>query len=209
METVVWLWLYDRRWFFGIKAPSVLKIWSLPIFNNAFFFVTLLYYVSMQSDQCYNTFKDWIYIRLIMLTFTLVGLIMIFKDTFLSKKRDYTEIENYKIVNPALMKNYNYWITRKVLLSWPGLILLLLGLMNWYWIIRGMNMVYSDFGNVPYECGSFVNNVVWANLLLTGLISLPVVWILFWMIVIKGISLLLGVLSPPALIWFKKKTTRI
>jgi len=205
METVVWLWLYDRRWFFGIKAPSLLKIWSVPIFNNAFFFVTLLYYVSTQSDQCYNTFKDWIYVRLVMLAFTLVAIVRIFQSTFMSKKEEYTEIETYKTVNPILVKNYNFWITRKVLLSWPGLILLLLGLMNWYWIIRGMNMVYSDMGGIALAgCGGFVHNVVWGNLVLTGLISLPVFWVLFWMICIKGSCIILGLISPSMLIKLKK-----
>lgn len=70
-----------------------------------------------------------------------------------------------------------------------------------------MNLVYSDYGaDVPASCESFIYNVVLANLLVTGLISLPMFWVFFWMIVIKGVGIILGLISPPALIWLKKKT---
>jgi hypothetical protein len=207
METVVWLWLYDRRWFFGIKSPSLLKIWTVPLFNNAMFFISLFYYAATHNDECYPGFQTWIYTRLFMLTLILAGIIMIYRETSKSKEQEYREMEVYKSVNPVLIKNYHYWITRKVLISFPGLSLLFLGLLNWLWIAHGMNMAYAQYGTgALVGCGGFIKNVVWGNLILSVFFSLPVLWILFWMICIKGTGLLLGVVSPSTLIWLKKKT---
>lgn len=98
-------------------------------------------------------------------------------------------------------------ITRKVLISFPGLTLLILGLLNWYWTIHGLNLVYSEYeGGALAGCTSFVHSVVWINLMITGLVSLPVVWVLFWMLIIKLTCILLGVISPSLLIKMKKFT---
>jgi len=96
-------------------------------------------------------------------------------------------------------------ITRKVLISFPGLSLLALGLINWFWIARGMNIVYNQY-YIIYGCGAFMKNVVWGNLILTAILSLPVLWVFFSMILIKGTCIILGVISPSALIKLKKKT---
>jgi hypothetical protein len=208
METVVWLWLYDRRWFFGIKAPSLLKIWTLPLFNNAFFFVSLFYYFLRHNNdnaQCFQDFESWIYMRLLMLTLIMAGIIQVYRETSKNTALDYSEMQTYKTINPILVKNYNYWITRKVLISFPGLSLLALGLINWFWIARGMNIVYNQY-YIIYGCGAFMKNVVWGNLILTAILSLPVLWVFFSMILIKGTCIILGVISPSALIKLKKKT---
>ena len=213
METVVWLWLYDRRWFFGIKAPSLLKIWTVPLFNNAFFFLTLLYYFlthHYDSGSCYDNFKDWIFMRLFMLTFIIAGIVQVYRETSKTKALEYDEMQTYKTINPILLRNYNYWITRKVLVSFPGICLLLLGLVNWFWIARGMNRVYDGYWSGEYtNCGAFMKNVVWGNLILSVVSSLPVLWILFSMIFIKGSCIILGLISPASLISLKRKTSAI
>jgi len=207
METVVWLWLYDRRWFFGIKSPSLLKIWTVPLVNNAFYFISLFYYTLTHGDHCYSGFESWIYTRLLMLTLIIVGIVLVYMKTSKNKQEDYREMTIYKSVSPVLLKNYNYWITRKVLISFPGLSLLLLGLLNWIWIAHGMKMAYAQYGSGELvDCGSFIQNVVWGNLVLSGIITLPVLWVLFWMVFIKGTCLILGVVSPSLLISLKKKT---
>jgi len=103
-------------------------------------------------------------------------------------------------------------ITRKVLISFPGLTLLILGLLNWYWTIHGLNLVYSEYEGGALSvsgCGSFVHSVVWINLVITGLVSLPVFWVLFWMVLIKLTCILLGVISPNLLIKLKKATAKL
>lgn len=96
-------------------------------------------------------------------------------------------------------------IRRKVLISFPGLSLLFLGAINWIWTVYGMNIVYSNYPTYK-SCSEFVNNIILGNLLISGILALPVIWIFFWMVIIKGLSLTLGLLSPPMLIWLKKKT---
>ncbi len=102
METTVWLWLYDKRWLFGIKPPSVLNIWyttfllillihshrSVPLLNNVFFFVTLYYYFTAyhhDASTCYDNFKDWIFMRIGMLIMIVVGIIQVYRQTSKTK----------------------------------------------------------------------------------------------------------------------------
>jgi len=205
METVVWLWLYDRRWFFGVKAPNLVTIWTLPLINNAFFVISLFYYSSDHSDACYNGFRNWIAIRLLMLVLIIVSIASVYRQTKYTKKKDHVEMEAHKVVNPILLKNYNYWITRKVLISFPGLSLLFLGLLNWYWIGHGMNMVYTNYREGTLTgCEDFMHSIVWGNLIMTMVFSLPVFIVFSGMILIKGSCILLGVVSPSTLIYFKK-----
>jgi len=143
-----------------------------------------------------------------MLVLILVGIVCVYRKTSKNKQEDHEEMNAFKYVSPVLIKNSNYWITRKVLISFPGLSLLLLGLLNWIWIAHGMKMAYAQYGSGELvDCGSFIQSVVWGNLVLSGVITLPVLWILFWMVFIKGTCILLGVVSPQMLIRLKKKTS--
>jgi hypothetical protein len=94
-------------------------------------------------------------------------------------------------------------LRRKVLVSLPGISLLLLGVFNWFWTAYGMNLVYKNYYTYS-SCTQFMNNVIWGNVFITAMFALPVVWILFWMILIKAASLILGLVAPGVLIWFKK-----
>lgn len=145
-----------------------------------------------------------------MLTLIIAGIIQVYRETSKTKAIEHDEMVTYKTINPILVKNYNYWITRKVLVSFPGLSLLLLGLINWFWIARGMNKVYAGYWNGGFNnCGAFMKNVVWGNLILTLIFSLPVIWIFTSMIFIKGSCIILGLLSPASLIKFKRKTAAL
>lgn len=95
-------------------------------------------------------------------------------------------------------------LRRKSLISYPGLALLFLGLFNWGWTAYGFHRWFHASTNY-FKCPSFTAVVFGGNIAFTTLLSLPFFWILFWMIFIKGTSALVGVISPPVLIWIKKK----
>lgn len=90
-----------------------------------------------------------------------------------------------------------------MLISFPGISLFLLGALNWAWTAYGLSLVYKNY-NSYVGCSQFMNNVIWGNIFITTIFALPVVWVFFWMILIKAISLILGVVAPGVLIWFKK-----
>mmetsp|Transcript_12721 Transcript_12721/g.10877 ORF Transcript_12721/g.10877 Transcript_12721/m.10877 type:complete len:118 (+) Transcript_12721:360-713(+) len=113
-------------------------------------------------------------------------------------------MEKYQKANPKLAKRHNYWVRRKVLLSFPGYATLILSLANCIWVIYGLKNILVDY-NYYTNCANFDNYVLYANLLFTGVVALPIIWILFWMVLIKVICLLMGVACPSVLIWFKKK----
>lgn len=111
METVTWLWLYDKRWMFGVKAPNLLKIWyfpsspfihlffrAAPLFFNALFLGSLLYYSYYyrddQKNPCYSDFKPWIDFRMYLLIALMVDLTWIWLKA--SKKIQNVIIEPYR-----------------------------------------------------------------------------------------------------------------
>jgi hypothetical protein len=204
METVVWLWLYDRRWVFNLKAPCFLKIWSLPLFVNTFFLISLFNYTHNNKDQCYPEFQTWIYVRYVILSLILVGLFLTYKETAYSAITEKTKMTNYKAPSISC-KNHKYWVTRNALTSYPGLFLLGLSLINWFWSLYGMNMAYHGYQSDAFiGCGSFMKNIVYANLVVSAIFSLPLVLGLLLIFAFKGLLLLVGVVSPSTLISIRR-----
>mmetsp|Transcript_37421 Transcript_37421/g.33541 ORF Transcript_37421/g.33541 Transcript_37421/m.33541 type:complete len:118 (-) Transcript_37421:295-648(-) len=111
---------------------------------------------------------------------------------------------NAKSGNVLENKNHTYWLRRKSLISYPGLAILLLGLVNCMWTFHGFKLFMAGFSNY-LSCPSFLPLVMGGNILLTGVIAFPIMWIVFWMVFIKGFSAIVGAISPPILIWIKKK----
>jgi len=209
METVTWLWLYDKRWMFGCKAPNLLKIWAAPLFFNALFLGSLLYYSYYYRDDtsnpCYSKFRVWIDFR----TYLLIALVIDLTWIWLKASKK-IETEDHKLgihhkANINTAKKYNYWLRRRLVISYSGLMMLMLGVMNWIWTFYGMNLMYYNPHGLD-QCGMIQQNIVWGNLVLTGIFSFPIIWILFWMIIIKSICLVLSVVWPSALIFIKKCT---
>jgi hypothetical protein len=69
-------------------------------------------------------------------------------------------------------------------------------------------MIFKDYQSYS-ACPQFMNNVFWGNLFITSMFAVPIMWIFCWMILIKGISLILGLVAPGVLIWIKKKLNAI
>jgi len=207
METVVWLWLYDRRWVFNVKAPCSLKIWTLPLIINAVFLTSLFNY-SRNRDQCYSHFETWIYVRAAIICLVFVGLLLIFKETTYSAITEKNKMVNYKASILPTCKNHNFWVTRNALTSYPGLFLLALSLINWIWSLYGLSLAYKGYKNDGFiGCGSAVKNVVSANILPSAICSIPMVLGVFLILALKGTVVLMGAFCPQTLIWIKRKTS--
>jgi len=206
METVTWLWLYDKRWMFGAKAPNLLKIWAFPLILNSLFLGSLLYYSFKQNgDILYPEFKPWIDIRMYLLIAMIVDLLWILLKASSKIQSEDHKLGIYHKANLKEAKKYNYWLRRRIIISFSGLILLVLGVINWFWTLYGMNLAYLKFQSLS-GWDPYVQYIIWGNLLLTGVFSFPVIWIMFWMIFIKGTCLVLSVIWPSALISIKKLT---
>ena len=84
---------------------------------------------------------------------------------------------------------------------------MLVGFFNYWWTANGITEYYENYEiytDPDIECSNFVNLIVYSSMYATAVLSLPVVWVLFWMVVVKVVCLLLSLLCPSVLIAIKK-----
>jgi len=211
MEMLIWLGLYDKRWFFGLKNPSLAKIWLFPLVNNLLFLSSLMYSTTIApggGQLCNNNFATpclWITGRIFILIMLVIAIAAVLYKTQKVKAK---EIKLLKLIASAsehsiLKLKYTFWLRRKVLQSLPGVGLFLLSIFNYAWVIAGATMFLGQVND--YSLSYTVQQIIVVNLVVTGIFLLPIIWTMCWFLLIKVTSAGVGFVSPRLYIWFMKK----
>jgi hypothetical protein len=208
MELLLWLWFYDPRWFFNFKISinCYKNAWLIPLFLHLFCMLLCLYYIQYSdSFQCDNSLKLWLASRTFF-SFLISINIVFFK--FKIMKVYYKEIgffDTSKKIYPILkysMKQYDYWIRRKSLISTPGILLLLLGLISLFWSY--LIISFYHFQNYYQNCDVKIQQLLNFHSLLIFIGNIPLIAVVFILLAMKLGSLLAAFACPDCLIWTSK-----
>lgn len=207
MELLLWLWFYDTRWFFNLKISITCykNAWLIPLFLNTFLMIICIYYFQLPEVYfCDKSLKLWLYTRTFfsfLISFTIIFFMMKIIDV---NKKEQSAFETPIKIMPILennMKQYEFWIRRKSLLSTPGILLLFLGLVSLFWscLIVGFNHAEHI-----YKCDSQIMNLLTTHSIFIIAGNSPIALIFVTMVAIKLSCFISAFLCPNFLISISK-----
>lgn len=208
MELLLWLYLYDNRWFFDIKIHSKFYkiLWIVPIFIHFMLFSMGIYYLNFVDDfQCTNSLKMWILHRTFFSVLIIINIIIFLIKIQSSLEKEKIQFnETNKILgfdNMSLNSiNFNseqkvlsFWVRRHSLISTPGILLLIQEFNSLYYSYLIKNLLTNQsFGSCDYKIQKALNihsySIWYGNILL--------IVILATMIKIKVFHFIMGMYFP-------------
>lgn len=208
MELLLWLWFYDPRWFFNFKISILCykNSWSIPLFLHFFLMFVCLYYLTIsETFLCDKSLRLWLYSR-VFFSF-LISVTIIFFTSKISKvwEKEISYFDNARKVYPILsysMKQYDYWIRRKSLISTPGLLLLFFGLISLFWSY--LIFSFYNFQNYYSNCDIKIQKLLNMHSLFIIIGNAPLLVVFAIMMSMKLGSLVMAYLCPEFLISISK-----
>jgi hypothetical protein len=213
MELLLWMWLYDPRWFFNFKISVRFYkyIWFIPL--TIHMLIVILGSLELMKEPLHNneisTLQIWLCCR-IFFSFLISLIISIFmiKISRIHKKES-SFFENAKKVFPHLNdvnNDYEYWIKRNSLISTPGIFLLILGFISLFWSYLIIEMIYVE--KIFIEQG-LLKQMLLFNCLFIFIGNVPLFLVLLVFITVKITSFLSAFMCPTLLIWNSKMINKV
>lgn len=211
MELLLWLWLYDVRWFFNLRiSVSYYKnAWLIPLLLNACLVIICIYHFQLNDISfCDKSIKLWLYTRAFFsLLISLTSIFFIVKISEICKKEQ-NAFENPIKIMPILensMKHYEFWIKRKSLLSTPGILLLFLGFVSLFWSCL---ITWFNTAEHLYTCDSQVISLLMTHSIFIIACNSPIALVFVFMILIKLSCFVSAYLCPNLLISTSKSSKK-
>ena len=211
MELLLWLWFYDPRWFFNFKISIICykNAWLIPLFLHMFLMFVCLYYLQIsETFSCDRSLRLWLYSRTFF-SFLLSITIVFFKFKILKVyNKEIAYFDNAKRIYPILnysMKQYDYWIRRKSLISTPGILLLFLGLISFFWSY--LIISFYHFQNYYSKCDVKIQRLLNLHSLFILIGNIPLLAIIVILLLTKLSSVLSAFACPGCLISISKCIT--
>jgi hypothetical protein len=208
MELLLWLWFYDPRWFFNFKISIICykNAWLIPLFLHMFLMFVCLYYLQIsETFSCDKSLRLWLYSRTFF-SFLLSVTIVFFKFKILKVyNKEIAYFDNAKKIYPVLnysMRQYDYWIRRKSLISTPGILLLFLGLISFFWSY--LIISFYHFQNYYSKCDVKIQRLLNLHSLFILIGNIPLLAIIVILLVIKFSTALLAFTCPGSLVSISK-----
>jgi len=208
MELLLWLWFYDTRWFFNLKISVICykNSWLIPLFLHIFLMVVCLYYINISATfSCDKSLRLWLYSRTFFSFLISVTIICFMFKISKVYKDENSYFDNAKKIYPALknnMKQYDFWIRRKSLISTPGILLLILGLISLFWSY--LIISFYHFQNYYADCDIKVQKLLSVHSFFIILGNVPLTLIILILIFIKIGSFICAYVCPGCLISVSK-----
>lgn len=208
MELLLWLWFYDTRWLFNFKISITCykNAWLIPLFLHSGLMAVCLYYLQISATfTCDKSLRLWLYTR----TFFsfLIGTTIIFFMVKISNidEKERKAFETPVNIMPQLqnnMRQYDFWIRRKSLLSTPGILLLFLGLVSLFWSC--LIISFYHFQDYYFKCESKIQKLLNVHSLIIIIGNSPLAFVFVVMIFVKVSSFICAFLCPNFLISISK-----
>lgn len=214
MELLLWMWLYDSRWFFNYKVSIKLYkwIWSIPLLMHLIISILGLYDLFQERNNytCENSLKIWLLCRIFFSLILSLNIMVFMHKISSSYLKENSFFENAKRVFPYLNEynnDYDFWIKRNSLISTSGIFLLILGFISLFWSYLIMNMYFYE--NKFMKCGEFNDNLLKLNSIFVFIGNIPLILVVIILISVKFIVLSSAFLCPNLLILYAKLLNRI
>jgi hypothetical protein len=161
-----------------------------------------LYYLQIsETFSCDRSLRLWLYSR----TFfsLLISITIVFFKFKIIKvyNKEIAYFDNAKRIYPILnysMKQYDYWIRRKSLISTPGILLLFLGMISFFWSY--LIISFYHFQNYYSKCDVKIQRLLNIHSLFIIIGNIPLIAIILFLIFMKLSSLLAAYACPGCLI---------
>ena len=212
MELLLWLWFYDTRWLFNFKISIICykNAWLIPLFLHSFLMAVCLYYLQLSATfSCDKSLKLWLYTR----TFFsfLISMTIVFFMIKISEvhEKEQKAFETPVKIMPQLennMRQYDFWIRRKSLLSTPGILLLFLGLVSMFWSC--LIVSFYHFQDYYFKCETKIQNLLYVHSMVIIIGNSPLALVFIVMLFVKVSSLISAFLCPNFLISLSKMFSR-
>jgi len=204
MELLLLLWFYDNRWFFNLKISIICfkNSWIIPLFLNAIMMTICLYFLIMKNGlDCEAHLRQWLYLRTFFSLLIILNILV-----FMIKITDLYEeeiqfLEKSKKIYPVLkgeMNKLDFWVRRKSMRTWPGICLLILGLISLTWSFMIVTFYHSD--HVYKNCDIIIRKLLDIHSMFIFLGNIPIILILLTLLTVKIFSLISSYVCPGLLI---------
>ena len=156
MELLLWLWFYDNRWFFNININLFYykTIWLIPVFLHVSLMTICTYFLLIsETFYCDKSLSLWLYSRIFfsfLISTTIICFMMQITNYYL-KEQHY--LDHSKLIYPKMKKNiksYDFFIRRRSLMCFTGVLLLFLGVISLFWSY--MIISFYHFQNYYQNC---------------------------------------------------------
>ena len=209
MELLLWLWLYDPRWFFNLKINIKLyrNSWLLPLSINLINAFVSSYYIKFSEESaCESTLRLWLITRILFSVLIIINILFFIYKITITDKKERIHFENAKKVYPDIVENmneYDYWIRRKSLISTSGVLLLFLGMISLFWSYVIIKLYYVD--NQFSKCNIQLITFIKFYAFTVFLTNFPVMLMFLLLISVKLGSFICAYTCPAFLIWISKR----
>jgi hypothetical protein len=157
MELLLWLYFYDKRWFFNIQMPfKIYKyIWFIPLFCHFFLISLGIYYMEISNGD-HSGLKTGLWNQtLLSFTLSLNIIFFIFKmNQCYEKENKFVKTVRGALKYPSTFKeihNHDYWIRRKTVFSSAGVILLFQGLFSIFFKSYSQEQILAESTNIRIQ----------------------------------------------------------
>ena len=208
MEILLWMWFYDPRFFFNFKLSikCFKYIWLIPLIVNLLLAILCFYFLNYSdTPKCDTSLKLWLFSRAFFSLLISINIIVFMIKIYYVHRRENTYFENAIKIYSHLqetMKRYDYWIRRKSILSTPGVLLLLQGIMSMFWSYFIIRLHY--FENKFIGCDDNMIGLINLNTFFIFVGNVPVLTVIVILIIIKLTSFISAFLCPKFLIMISK-----
>lgn len=208
MELLLWLWFYDPRWFFNFKVSIVCykNAWLIPLFLHSFITLICLYYLQIsETFMCDNSLRLWLYSRAFFSLIISINIVLFKIKIMKVYNKEIGYFDNATRIYPALknsMKQYDYWIRRKSLISSTGILLLVLGIISlmWSYII----ISFYHFENFYENCDAKIQRLLGLHSAFILFGNIPLILIFIVLIIMKLGSCFTAFVCPNCLVSISK-----
>jgi hypothetical protein len=154
MELLLWLYLFDNRWFFSLSIPLYIYklFWLYPLTIHVIEFLISLDDLSISAvNDSLDLIKTLIYNRCIFSFLISLNIMLFLKKISTEHEKENYHIHQGKKAYPILKTRINepdFWIRRNSLLSRTGLFLLFLGFVSLIWSYQIITQLKSNDMNI-------------------------------------------------------------
>ena len=201
MELLLWLWYYDKYFFFGIESTIQFykNSWILPFIYHLVMIFICFYYLYLENKDYYNcdiSFHMW-HILSIIIHFIFSIILFIFRF-YISQiqESELNYFDNSKKVLPkvrTLEKKIYYWIKQKTLQSPLGFIILFFAVIIFFGSI--ILIITYDF-DMDSRCDKKLKNIIFWYSVLILITNSPAILCGIIMFFTKIIPALINIFCP-------------
>ena len=201
MELLLWLYLYDNRWFFKKNISIDLYKFLLLIPLSAHFLDSVISLHDMYAPcvcNCKEERNKMLYHQIIISIICCLIIAVFLKQISYEYKKESLHVELGKKAYPTLklkIHEHDFWIRRNSLSSLPGLMLLIEGIFSFFWSYLQVYTIRTFT-----ICDSYLTIFIYAHGYITFLSCIFIFIVFGLLIAIKVVFVILGQFFPKALI---------